>query len=144
MQAAVPAAPLWAPVVVEEVRGNAMEITATIDPGEAQYIRLNVLRATDKSEYTAVNFHREIGKDYANRSWNVRDSMITLDPTFSTMDTAVDMTARSLTTACRHRCFEAGCHLDHHLPLPPHLPLLPHIPLPLHQEFQSTLKSVPR
>jgi beta-fructofuranosidase len=72
-------------IVVDEVRGNAMEIIATIDPGEARYIRLNVLRAADKSEYTAVNFHRDVGKDYANRSWSVRDSMITLDPTFSTV-----------------------------------------------------------
>jgi beta-fructofuranosidase len=72
-------------VVVDQVRGDAMEIVATIDPGEARYIRLNVLRADDKSEYTAVNFHRDVGKDFANRSWSVRDSMIALDPTFSTI-----------------------------------------------------------
>ena len=83
--------PAFEEIVLEEIRGNSMEILAVIEPGEAKYIRINVLRATDKSEYTAVNFHREIGKDYANRSWNVRDSMITIDPTFSTIDTAVDI-----------------------------------------------------
>ena len=70
-------------ILVDEVRGNAMEIIATIDPMEARYISLNVLRSADRSEYTAVNFHREAGKDYANRSWGVRDSIVTIDPTFS-------------------------------------------------------------
>ena len=37
-------------IVVEEVRGSAMEIIALIDPGEAQYIRLKVLRAADGSD----------------------------------------------------------------------------------------------
>ena len=78
-------------MVLEEVRGNTLEINAIIDPGKTQYIRLKVLRANDNSEYTTVNFHREVGKDYANRSWNVRDSMITLDPTFSTVDSTVDI-----------------------------------------------------
>ncbi len=71
-------------VVVDEVRGNAMEIIATLDPGEARFIRLNVLRSADMSEYTAIDFRRDVGKDYANRSWTVRDSMVTIDPTFST------------------------------------------------------------
>ena len=83
--------PAYQEIVLEEVRGNALEIKAIFDPGKTQYIRLKVLRANDNSEYTTVNFHREVGKDYANRSWNVRDSMITLDPTFSTVDSTVDI-----------------------------------------------------
>ena len=71
-------------IVVAEVRGSAMEIIATIDPMEASFISVNVLRCAGRSEYTAVNFHRDAGKDYANRSWNVRDSIVTIDPTFST------------------------------------------------------------
>ena len=78
-------------IVVDEVRGNAMEIIATIDPMEARYISVNVLRAADRSEYTAVNFHREAGKDYANRSWGVRDSIVTIDPTFSTTGGAAEI-----------------------------------------------------
>jgi beta-fructofuranosidase len=71
-------------VVVGEVRGNAVEIIATLDPGEARFIRLNVLRCADMSEYTAIDFHRDAGKDFTNRSWNVVDSMVTIDPSFST------------------------------------------------------------
>ena len=71
-------------IVVDEVRGNAIEIIATLDPMDARFIRLNVLRCADMSEYTAVDFRRDVGKDFANRSWNVRDSVITIDPTFST------------------------------------------------------------
>ncbi len=71
-------------IVVDEARGSAQEILATIDTREARYIRLNVLRADDKSEFTAIGFHREAGKDFANRSWSVRDSIVTIDPTFST------------------------------------------------------------
>ena len=78
-------------ILVDEVRGNAMEIIATIDPMEARYISLNVLRSADRSEYTAVNFHREAGKDYANRSWGVRDSIVTIDPTFSTTGGAAEI-----------------------------------------------------
>lgn len=71
-------------IVVHEVQGDAMEIIASIDPGDAHFVRLNVLRSADKSEFTAIDFRREVGKDYANRSWNVRDSLVTIDPTFST------------------------------------------------------------
>jgi beta-fructofuranosidase len=78
-------------IVVDEVRGNAMEIIATIDPMEARYISVNVLRSADRSEYTAVNFHRDAGKDYANRSWGVRDSIVTIDPTFSTTGGAAEI-----------------------------------------------------
>ena len=70
-------------VVIDEVRGNAMEISVTIDPMEARYIRLKVLRGSELSEYTAINFHRDAGNDFANRTWSARDSVITIDPTFS-------------------------------------------------------------
>ena len=71
-------------IVVDEIRGNAMEIIATLNPMDARFIRLNVLRCADMSEYTAIDFRRDVGKDFANRSWNVRDSVVTIDPTFST------------------------------------------------------------
>lgn len=70
-------------IVVDEVSGNALEIIASIEPGETRVICLRVLRSADASEYTAVTFHREAGKDFANRSWAVRDSIVTIDPTFA-------------------------------------------------------------
>jgi beta-fructofuranosidase len=71
-------------VVVEQVRGDALEIVARIEPGASRLLSLRVLRAPDLSEYTAIHFHREAGKDWANRSWGVRDSIVTIDPTFAT------------------------------------------------------------
>jgi len=50
---------------------------------QARFITLNVLRAPDTSEYTAINFHRDAGKDFGNRSWSSRDSIVTIDPSFS-------------------------------------------------------------
>ena len=70
--------------VVDEVRGDAIEILATIDPMESRLTTLHVLRAPDRSEYTAIHFHREAGRDWANRSWEVRDSIVTIDTTRST------------------------------------------------------------
>ena len=70
-------------IVVDEVCGSAVEIIAAIDPRQAQFIRLTVLRAPDRSEYTSINFHREADKDFANRTWTSRDSLVTIDPTFA-------------------------------------------------------------
>jgi beta-fructofuranosidase len=78
-------------IVIDEVCGNALEIVAIIDPMEARFITLNVLRAPDRSEFTAINFHRDAGKDFTNQSWSNRDSIVTIDPTFSTTSDAVDI-----------------------------------------------------
>ena len=73
-----------------EYRGNALIGLFAIFSG--LFIEYQIWTLIfDNSEYTTVNFHREVGKDYANRSWNVRESMITLDPTFSTVDSTVDI-----------------------------------------------------
>ena len=78
-------------ILIDEVRGDALEIIATVDPMESRYIRINVLRASDKSEFTSINFHRDAGGDYTNRTWGTRDSVIAIDPTFSTTGGEVEI-----------------------------------------------------
>jgi beta-fructofuranosidase len=48
-------------IVLNNIKGNAMEITAEIDPKKAQFIELNVLRSPNKEEYTRIIFFREKG-----------------------------------------------------------------------------------
>ncbi|MCP5118258.1 MAG: glycoside hydrolase family 32 protein [bacterium] len=56
-------------VVLDGIRGNAMEIVAEIDPGQAPAIELNVLRSPNSEEVTRITFfknrgfrHREYGR----------------------------------------------------------------------------------
>ena len=48
-------------VVLKNIKGNAMEISAEIDPKTAQVIELNVLRSPGKEEYTRVIIYKEKG-----------------------------------------------------------------------------------
>jgi beta-fructofuranosidase len=48
-------------VVLEKVRGNAMEMAATIDPADASMIELNVLRSANAEEVTRIIFYRNRG-----------------------------------------------------------------------------------
>ena len=48
-------------VVLEAIRGNAMEIVAEIDTGDAPMVELNVLRSPGKEEFTRIAFYRERG-----------------------------------------------------------------------------------
>jgi len=48
-------------VVLEKVRGNAMELIAEIDPRNAQVIELKVLRSPTEEEYTRILFHPQAG-----------------------------------------------------------------------------------
>ncbi len=48
-------------IVLNKIKGNAMEIFAEIDPKNAQHIELNVLRSPDKEEYTRISFYKERG-----------------------------------------------------------------------------------
>jgi len=75
-------------VVVDEVKGNSMEIVATIDPCESGFISLNVFRSPDKSEYTAINFYKNLGTDFSNTRFGVefRDSLVTIDPSFASTE----------------------------------------------------------
>jgi beta-fructofuranosidase len=71
-------------IVLENVRGAALEITAEIDPQGAPLVELNVLRSPQREEVTRIAFYRELG--YARGSRGLaggRDSMITLDTSYS-------------------------------------------------------------
>ena len=72
-------------VVLESVRGNAMEIVAEIDPKGAPMIELNVLRSPDKQEFTRIAFFRERG--YKNRRHRTGPdySLISIDSSFSSL-----------------------------------------------------------
>ncbi|PSR52824.1 glycosyl hydrolase family 32 domain protein [Adhaeribacter arboris] len=48
-------------IVLENIKGNALEISTEIDPKNAQLIELNVLRSPNKEEYTRIIFFKEKG-----------------------------------------------------------------------------------
>jgi beta-fructofuranosidase len=48
-------------VVLENISGNAMELELEIDPGNAPFLELNVLRSPGKEEYTRIIFMENRG-----------------------------------------------------------------------------------
>ncbi len=48
-------------IVLENIRGNAMEIIAEIDPKEAPMIEMNVLRSPNKEEFTRIALFKDRG-----------------------------------------------------------------------------------
>ncbi len=54
-------------IVLNNISGNAMEISAEIDPKNSQMIEMNVLRSPRKEEYTRIIFFKE--KD-SPTDWN--------------------------------------------------------------------------
>ncbi|MBN2271836.1 MAG: glycoside hydrolase family 32 protein [Sedimentisphaerales bacterium] len=64
-------------LVLEYIRGNAMEIIAEIDTGKAQMFEMNVLRSPRKEEYTRIAFFR--GRGYRGQS------LITIDSSYSSL-----------------------------------------------------------
>ena len=72
-------------VVLENIRGNAIEIVAEIDPKGAPMVEMNVLRAPNKREFTRIAFFRERG--YRNRGHRTgpRYSLITVDSSYSSL-----------------------------------------------------------
>ncbi|MHC4283327.1 MAG: GH32 C-terminal domain-containing protein [Planctomycetota bacterium] len=61
--------------VLENIRGNAMEIVAEIDDKRAPMFEMNVLRSPSREEYTRIAFFR--GRGYRGKS------VITLDSSYS-------------------------------------------------------------
>ncbi len=76
-------------VVLEYVRGNAMEIVAEIDPKGAPMVEMNVLRSPNKEEFTRIAFYR-------NRGYRGK-SLITIDSSFSSL--SPDVRSRAPETA---------------------------------------------
>ncbi len=80
-------------VVLPQIRGNAMEILAEIDPGDAPMVELNVLRSPGKEEYTRIAFFRERGT-YQGRNYvrprpadwkSEYKSLLTIDSSYSSV-----------------------------------------------------------
>ena len=84
-------------VVVENIRGNSMEIIAAIDPQESPMVEMNVLRAPGKQEFTRIAFFKERG--YRNRGHRTgpRYSLITIDSSYSSL--CPDVMSRAPETA---------------------------------------------
>ncbi len=75
--------------MLENIRGNAMEIVAEIDARKAQMFEMNVLRSPDKDEYTRIAFFR--GRGYRGKS------LITIDSSYASL--LPDVASRAPETA---------------------------------------------
>ena len=89
-------------VVLSNVRGNAIEIVAEIDPTNAPMVEMNVLRSPDAEEITSIRFfkergykHREFGR--GNPYSRQFSSLITIDSSLSS--TLPDVLSRAPETA---------------------------------------------
>lgn len=83
--------------VLPDIEGNAVEIQATIAPGKASMLELNVLRSPYITEYTRIGFYRDRGyRDNALRRRHI-ESRVTLDTSHSSM--AEDVRSRAPETA---------------------------------------------
>jgi sucrose-6-phosphate hydrolase SacC (GH32 family) len=61
-------------VALEQVRGQAIEIEAVIDPGEAREVGLTVLRSPDGAEQTRISWFAPLLGSRANPGWLQIDS----------------------------------------------------------------------
>jgi len=90
-------------LVLPEIKGNAMEILAEIDPKKSEMIELNVLRSPGKEEYTRIAFYKNKGynkgREYAAgaRRINLNYSLISIESSYST--TLPDVRTRAPETA---------------------------------------------
>ena len=48
-------------IVLDNIKGNAIEIKIEIDPKNAQHVEFNVLRSPDREEFTRIVFYRNTG-----------------------------------------------------------------------------------
>jgi beta-fructofuranosidase len=65
-------------IVLDDVKGNAMELIAEIDTKRAPMVELNVLRSANAEEVTRITFFRERGYRDRSRSGR-RESVISID-----------------------------------------------------------------
>ena len=80
-------------IVLEGINGNAMELELEIDTKSAPMVELNVLRSPQKEEFTRIAFFRERGMRNLNSDVNVRDSLLTIDSSYSSI--ASDVLSRA-------------------------------------------------
>jgi len=72
-------------VVLPNIKGNAMELIAKIDPKSAPMVEMNVLCSPNKEEYTRIVFFKNRG--YRNRAYESgrQESLITIDSSYSSV-----------------------------------------------------------
>ena len=75
-------------IILENIRGNAMEIIADIDPKNAPMVEMNVLRSPGAEEVTRIMFFKNRGyrhREYGRRGAYGRkmSSVITIDSSYS-------------------------------------------------------------
>ena len=80
-------------IVLENINGNAMELELEIDTKGAPMVELNVLRSPNKEEFTRIAFFRERGIRNHNSEKNVRQSLLTIDSSYSSV--APDVRSRA-------------------------------------------------
>jgi beta-fructofuranosidase len=66
-------------IVLENIKGNAMEIAAEINPKNAAMIEMNVLRSPDKEEFTRITFYKRRGYRDRTRRPHSLQGVIALD-----------------------------------------------------------------
>ena len=70
-------------VVIEDARGDALEIAATVPAGAESMLELNVLRSPRREEHTRIAFYRDRGyRDTVRRKRHI-ESVVTLDTSYS-------------------------------------------------------------
>jgi beta-fructofuranosidase len=70
-------------VVLENIRGNAMEVVTEIDLAGAPMVELNVLRSPNREEFTRVAFYKDRGYHRRGHGRRGRYSLITIDSSYS-------------------------------------------------------------
>ena len=84
-------------VSIDSLRGNAMELIAKIDPGQAPMVEMNVLRSPGKEEYTRIAFFKNRGFRDRISGTDRQQSLITIDSSYSSC--APDVLSRAPETA---------------------------------------------
>ncbi len=83
-------------IVFKEIAGKSLEIKVVFEPGPSRFIDLKVFRAPDKSEFTSINFRKEVGLAIGGQRGR-RAGLITIDPAYSSV--ASDVAIRGPETA---------------------------------------------
>jgi beta-fructofuranosidase len=72
-------------VVLDQIRGDAIEIVAEIEPGGAPMVELNVLRSPNREEFTRIAFYKDRGYRRRDRGRSDGYSLITIDSSYSSL-----------------------------------------------------------
>ena len=72
-------------IVLDGVQGNALELDMKIDTLSARSVTIDVLRSPDRAEYTSITWYRNSGFDLNRNGRSIRQSILTLDTTRSSL-----------------------------------------------------------